>query len=287
MALELAQRFDAEIISADSMQLYRGLDIGSAKPSAAEQQLVRHHLIDTFDIGENVTVAAYCRLAEKVIKDIRKRGKRVIICGGSGLYIKTLLHGMDDLPADTELRNSLDNKYTLPEQIPDLRQAVTRIDPAAVNLPESLSLRRLIRILEITTLTGKLPPLNSQGERPMAIPAAVWVLRWEREILKERIRQRTAEMLASGWIEEAEFLLAKGLLSTPTARQAIGYDIIGEYLAKRISKDNLLTAIATKTWQYARRQQTWFAHQHPGAEFITMPADIAAIKKWPEPGKAY
>ena len=194
---------------------------------------------------------------------------------------------MDDLPADTELRNSLDNKYTLPEQIPDLRQAVTRIDPAAVNLPESLSLRRLIRILEITTLTGKLPPLNSQGERPMAIPAAVWVLRWEREILKERIRQRTAEMLASGWIEEAEFLLAKGLLSTPTARQAIGYDIIGEYLAKRISKDSLLSAIATKTWQYARRQQTWFAHQHPGAEFITMPADIAAIKKWPEPGKAY
>lgn len=284
LAIDMALRFDAEIVSVDSMQLYKGMDIGSAKPSREEQKMVRHHLIDLFSLTESVTVSTYCKMAREIMADIRSRGKKIILCGGSGLYLKTLLYGMDDLPADPVLRAGLEAKFPSPDFIPALRDALAAKDHAAKKLPQ-LSLRRLLRLLEITELTGSLPPLAGIQQEHTLFPAVVWILQWEREELKSRIRTRTEAMLEAGWIEEAKSLTANGLLQTPTARQAIGYKQISDFLAGAINREELVEQIATKTWQFARRQLTWFRNQHPEAEFIPMPVQAENLISWPEPGR--
>ncbi len=278
LALEMARRFDAEIVSADSMQLYRSLDIGTAKPTPEEMRQVRHHLVDVFEIDEPVTVSRYRELALAAVAEIRARGKKVIVCGGSGLYLKTLLMGMDDLPADRELRERIEKEFP---DIPAARRKLLQLDPAAGELPASLSLRRLQRLLEITMLTGSLPA-PGKGFREQAFPAVMWYLRWEREELKRRIARRTDAMLAAGWIEETRRLLRMGLADAPTARQALGYPVIAEFLAGKLTAGQLRDTLVTRTWQFARRQMTWFAHQHPEALAIPMPLDTAAVTGWAE-----
>ncbi len=270
LALKIAlEHGGCEIVSADSMQLYRGLEIGVAKPSAEEQKLVPHHLLDVLDIREKSDIFRFCSDAENAIAGIRKRGKMPVIAGGSGLYLRALLYGLDPLPADQSLRDELDAKYDNEEHFPELVAYMEKHCPEDCRR-FAQHRRKLIRACEVYKLSGKqISELQSGGKQPRQ-DLKSFVLVWEREHLKSRIRQRAVEMLNSGWIEEAENLIRNGLLETPTAWQALGYSLIADYLNGKYTKNELTDAIATATWQFARRQITWFKHQHPEAETVAM-----------------
>ncbi len=270
LALHLAEKFPIEVISADSMQFYRGLDIGTAKPTKAERDAVPHHLIDSMDIWEPSDVFRFMKDAEDAIADVLRRGKRPIIVGGSGLYLFALIYGLDSLPADPALRAELDRRYDNDEGFPAL------LDYMRIHCPLDYQRfrqcrRRLIRACEVYRLSGHQISELQTGPRKPDSRFSQFLLSWSREELVRRIALRTEEMLRSGWIEEARIMLAKGLLKTPTARQAIGYADIGDFLQGRFSHSALVERIAIATRQYARRQTTWFRSKHPDAVPLSMP----------------
>ena len=268
MALELARQYGGEIVSADSMQLYRDLPIGTAQPTAAERRAVPHHLVGIFDLDVRSDVYTYCELAERAVADILARGKVPVAVGGTGLYLHALLYGLDPLPGDAELKRELDGQYDDPARLAELRARLEELGDAAVTEKFGNNRRRLIRALEVRLLTGRsiLELQAAQGNRLRRPLLLARKLEWPAEQLKQRIARRTEEMLDAGWIEEARQVLAQGLLETPTAHQALGYRLIGQYLAGEFSREELKARIVTATWQYARRQRTWFRHNHPEAE---------------------
>ena len=270
LALKWAQKRGGEIVSIDSMQIYRGLEIGTAQPSSEERKLVPHHLVGIRDIHERVDVFTFCKLADAAISDIAGRGKLPILAGGTGLYLRTLLYGMDDLPGDREIRRELDERYDSADGEAALHERMRELDPRALEKFSNCR-RRLIRALEVRLITGN-SILDLQGEVPrnLRYDAEAWRIDMDADKLKKRIADRAEQMLSAGWIEEAETALADGLLETPTAHQALGYRIIGEYLAGKFSRNELAVRIATATWQFARRQRTWFRHQHPEARALAL-----------------
>jgi tRNA dimethylallyltransferase len=277
LALHLAEALDGEIISADSMQLYRDLNIGVAKPTLEEQQSVKHHLINIVDITEKIDVYQYVKMAEAALQDIRSRGKLPIIAGGTGMYLKALLYGLDPLPGDATLRAELDKKYDNPTGFEALKVIMAERDPEDFNRWHQ-HCRKLIRAFEVFTLTGKsITTLQTNNKPMLRYPAICWNLLWDREILKQRIRQRTEEMLATGWIDEVASLRQQGIFDSPTAHQVLGYRIISEYLDGKITRAEIEDKIATATWQLARKQINWFKGQHPDAEVIAMPADYGKL----------
>ncbi len=271
LALKIAlEHGNCEILSADSMQLYRGLHIGVAKPTAEEQKLVPHHLLDVLDITEKSDIFRFCADAEAALADIRGRGKTPVIAGGSGLYLRALLYGLDPLPADQAIRDELDARFDNDEHFPELLAYMEKHCPEDCRR-FAQHRRKLIRACEVFRITGKqISELQSGKKTEPRRDLKSFVLVWERDVLKQRIRQRTLEMLDAGWIEEAEGLILSGLLQTPTAWQALGYSIIADYLNGKYTRNELADAIATATWQFARRQITWFKHQHPEAETVLM-----------------
>ncbi len=271
LALKIAlEHGNCEILSADSMQLYRGLNIGVAKPTAEEQKLVPHHLLDVLDITEKSDIFRFCADAEAALADIWGRGKTPVIAGGSGLYLRALLYGLDPLPADQAIRDELDAKYDNDEHFPELLAYMEQHCPEDCRR-FAQHRRKLIRACEVYRITGKqITELQSGKKTEPRRDLKSFVLVWDRDVLKQRIRQRTLEMLDAGWIEEAQSLISAGLLQTPTAWQALGYSIIADHLNGKYTKNELADAIATATWQFARRQITWFKHQHPEAETILM-----------------
>lgn len=270
LALKIASAAGGEIISADSMQFYRGLEIGVAKPTAAEQAQVPHHLIDTMDITEKSDIFRFVDDAENAIRSIRSRGKLPVIAGGSGLYLRALIYGLDQLPAKQELRDELDAKYDNDEHFPELVRFMAEHCPKDCER-FAQHRRKLIRACEVYMLSGKQISDLQSGEKKPRPDVRSFVLVWDRDELKRRIRLRTEQMLSAGWIEEAQTLIANGLLQTPTAWQALGYSLIGDFLNGKYTRSELADAIATATWQFARRQLTWFLHQHPEAEQVQMP----------------
>lgn len=278
LALSLAEKYHGEIISADSMQIYRGLDTGTAKPTAQEQKKIPHHLLDIVDITEKYDVFAFRDAAEKAVNEIRRRGNLPIVAGGTGLYMRALLYGLDDLPSSPDLRKSLDEKFDNEENFPELLAIMEKEAPHdAANFRAHR--RKLIRAYEIYLLTGKeMTFLQQAWKRTARRDAKSFVLVWENAFLKERIALRCREMLANGWIEEAESFIQKGLLASPTAWQVLGYKQIGEYLAGKLKKEELFEKISTATWQYARRQNTWFRTQHPEACRICMVDKSSFVK---------
>lgn len=272
LALALARECGGEIVSADSMQFYRGLDIGTAKPTAEERRLVPHHLIDSMDIGEKSDVFRFRTDALRIIGEIRSRGRLPVVAGGSGLYLHALVYGLDVLPADQSLRDELDAAYDNDARFPELAAVMERECPLDHRrfYPHR---RKLIRAREVFLLSGKQISELQSGD-PVPDPAfAQFVLVRDRDDLVRRIRARAEAMLDSGWIEEARVMLAKGLLNTPTAWQAIGYAAIGDYLAGKLTRAELLESIAIATRQFARRQATWFRNRHREATFLHLPAD--------------
>lgn len=279
LALKIAADFGGEIINADSMQFYRGLNIGTAKPSPAELSAVPHHLIDILDMGEAFEIFSYVELADKAVSTIKARGKLPILVGGSGLYIRAFLYGLDPLPADKELRAKLDSEYGSKEGFEKLKNLMQQKDPADYERWH-MHHRKLIRALEVFELTGKsITELQTVSTEKLRVNATVWKLSWDRDELKKRIRQRTLKMFENGWIDETGKALECGILNTPNARQAIGYNIIADHLAGKISYEAMIEKIVTSTWHLAKKQMTWFNGKHPEAVEIKMPCDYNVLKE--------
>jgi len=255
LAIEIAGELGGEIVNADSMQLYRGMDIGTAKLSEAERSGIKHHLIDVVDPSEDVTVSWYQEEARKIIDDLLQI-KPVVVVGGTGLYIKAILDDLNFPETNEEVRDSLNQ---LAEKIgaDALHERLAKLDPAAALAIPKENIRRVVRALEVIEITGKPFTANLPREGSTKYPDAIqFGLELDRESLDERIERRVDEMWEKGFVEEV-----KTLLNSPlgrTAKQAIGYSQIINYLNDECSESDAkeLTKIATR--QYARRQETWF-----------------------------
>ncbi|MBN1864611.1 MAG: tRNA (adenosine(37)-N6)-dimethylallyltransferase MiaA [Victivallales bacterium] len=269
LAMELAEIIPAEIVSADSMQIYREMDIGVSKPTHEDRCKVPHHLLDVCEISEHLDVYRYVGLADAAICEIRKRCRIPLVVGGSGMYIRALLRGLDPLPSDHSLRMTLEQKYSSGTGFAKLRDLMSVKDPEAF-AKLGHDRRKLARALEVNILTGKsIVSLQNTWGGGMRYNVRAWTICRDRAELKERIGKRTDAMLSSGWIDETEKLVSAGLLQSPTARQAIGYATISEFLDGKITHTQMRDRIVTMTCQYAKRQATWFRHQHPEAMPIT------------------
>ena len=278
LAMQIAGKLPCEIISADSMQVYKGMDIGTAKPTKTEQNAVKHHLIDILDIQQRLDVYWYVEKAKIAIENIRNNNKIPLIVGGSGMYIRALLYGLDPLPASKKLRAELGQKYEGKDGEKRLIDDLKKVDAKAVQASGN-NKRKLLRALEVFKLTGK--PISQQheiwGESKLCYPVSAYYVTRERTDLFKRIENRTIKMLANGWIEETDSLIKRGLLETPTARQAIGYGIIAKYLSNEIKYDEMRIRIVAATKRYARRQITWFNNKHPEANQIPLSKNLPDI----------
>lgn len=261
-AIKKAAELGGEIISGDSMQIYRGMDIGTAKPTHDEMCGIPHHLIDVADIGEAFSAAKFVTLAENAINDIVSRGKLPIIAGGTGLYIETLISGTELTATkdDPELRERL---FEEARQIgnTEMHSRLALIDPEAANSIHPNNLKRVVRALEIYYLTGKTKTeADKESRRSESIyqPHTVLITPRERETIYERIDKRVGVMFESGLADEVEALCKKGLRETPTASQAIGYKEFYPYFDGQCDINAVKEAICLNTRHYAKRQLTWF-----------------------------
>lgn len=255
LAMELAQRNHAEILSVDSMQVYRGMDIGTAKPSLAEQRLVRHHLIDLVDPDQPFTVARFVEMADAVIADAGRRGVRLIITGGTPLYYKALFEGLFEGPgSDPELRERLRAMGNA-----ELHRRLTQVDPVAAARIHVNDDRRLIRALEVYELTGKSITDHQREWGGEHRHPATWVgLHWEREQLNRRINARVKQMIEAGWVDEVRTLLDRYGDLSQTAGEATGYSDLIAHVRGKSSLDDAVESIKIATRQLARRQMKWF-----------------------------
>jgi len=258
-SLALAEALGGEIINGDSRQLYRGMDIGTAKPSEAERARVPHHLIDLIDPTEPFSAAKFVELADAAIADIRGRGKVPIVVGGTGLYIRTLVDGIWDGPgADLALRAALEGMAERDgKQI--LHRMLTRLDPASAASLHPNDGYKVMRALEITLLCGR-PASVERAEHgfPGRYDALTLGLTRPRPELHQRIAQRVGMMVDSGWVDEVKGLIASGMSTDDPGMNALGYRELGRYLAGEWRLDEAVTAICTASRRYAKRQFTWF-----------------------------
>ena len=260
LAVELAKELNGEVISCDSMQIYRGMDIGTAKPRPEEMQGIRHHMLDICDPTEDFSVSRYCELATPILEDIVSRGKTAIIAGGTGLYMDSLMKGNDFAPIPaTGHRERLEAQAQL-EGIEPLLESLRAIDPEAAERSQG-NLRRIVRALEVYYETGE--TITAHNYRTQAIPPKYSPL-WlgldftERSELYRRIDLRVEIMLQMGLLEEIKSLLASGIPEKATAMQAIGYKEFVDALAGRSSIEAAVAQVQQSSRRYAKRQLTWF-----------------------------
>jgi tRNA dimethylallyltransferase len=260
LALQLAERLGAEVVSMDSMALYRGLDIGTAKPSAADRRRVPHHLIDVLDPWESASVAWWLREARRCADDIRARGRRVLVVGGTPLYLKALLHGLfDGPPADAALRRRLTDQAGR-EGPAALHARLAAVDPAAARLHPN-DVRRVVRALEVWELTGR--PMSAwQTQWASAAPRRtgppVLCLDRPREELYARIDARVVAMFAEGLLDEARALRRLPRPLSREAAKALGYQEVFDHLDGRAGLDETVAQIQRRSRRFAKRQLTWF-----------------------------
>jgi len=259
LAIEVAKEIGAEIISADSMQLYKGMDIGTAKLTMAERQGITHHLLDLVDVKTDVTVSWYQDLARAKIDELRGAGKSVVVVGGTGLYIKAILDDLNFPETDPEVRMKLNQEA---EKIGGdaMHQKLAKLDPAASLAIPKENVRRVIRALEVIEITGKpftaILPREDSTKYPDAMQFG---LAMDRESLDIRIDNRVAKMWESGFVDEVEELINQGILEGKTAQAAIGYAQIIRMKHGSMSQEEAIEDTARATRQYARRQETWFS----------------------------
>ena len=262
VAVELARRIGAEIVSLDSMSLYRGMDIGTAKPSLRLRELVPHHLIDVIEPHEEFSVAQYVNAAGRAVEEIAARRRTPLFAGGTGLYLRSLLRGVfEGPPADPDLRCELEVQAALatPE---DLHQRLKAVDPSSANWIHPNDVRRIVRALEVYYRTGQpLSELQRQVPLPPEMrPENVFWLSPPRPWLYERINRRVEQMFEEGLLDEVARLLAAPNPLSRTARQALGYQEAIDHLEGRLSLPETIERIQTRTRQFAKRQHTWFRH---------------------------
>ena len=262
LAVEVALSLGGEIINADSMQLYRGMDIGTAKLTLLERQGIPHHLLDILDVSQDASVAQYQVLAREVIDDIRSRGKAAVIVGGTGLYIKSIIDEMNFPETDPDLRARLEAEA---EElgVSELYSRLRLLDPEAAAAIEPANTRRIIRALEVIEVTGKPYSANLPSDVSIRYPEALhFGLSMERSHLAPRIEERVARMWESGLVEEVETLIEQGLLKGATAQRAIGYAQVLSFKRGEIDEATAISETITATRQYVRRQATWFKCYH-------------------------
>ena len=264
VALQVAQAIRGEIISVDSMQVYRGLDIGTAKPSAAEQAGIPHHLIDCAGLEETYDAARFVREATEAERQI----ERPIFCGGTGLYFQAWLEGLGESPqADAEVRSAIE-AMSHEDQIAELKAA----DPVTFERIDQQNPRRVVRALEVIRLTGK-PFSEQRAEWQNTVRAKFFLIDRERDDLRARIEARVDAMFAAGLVEETCSLRA-ALEGNRVAQQALGYRQVIGHLRGEQDLPDTVALVKSRTWQFARRQMTWFRRLQ-GAVCLAVPADEA------------
>ena len=252
IAVEIAQTLGGEIVSVDSMQVYRRMDKGTAKPTTTERASVPHHLIDIIEPSEAFDAARFVERVEEVLK----RNKRVILCGGTGLYFKALLEGLGEAPgANERLRAELEDMDSAV-----LLAELEKNDPETLCKIDRQNRRRLVRAVEVIRLTGK--PFSAQrAEWTGQAPPHFFLLQRAPEDLRQRIDTRVDQIFADGLVAETEALLPD-LQTNRTAQQALGYKQVIEHLRGERDLPATIALVKSRTWQYARRQQTWFRKMH-------------------------
>jgi len=272
MAIELARKIGAEIVSADSMQIYRGLDILSAKPSPAERQAIPHHLIDIAGPGEQFDVARYVRLAREAVADIRGRGRMPLVVGGSGMYVRALLDGIFAGPGrDAVLRDRLEREVA-EEGLAPLHERLKKLDPEAGARIHPHDKKRIIRALEVYECSGRtVSSLQAEWDAEpspcgegacfsagLQCRAALFGLRRTREEIRQRSDERVERMFAQGAVEEVKSILGVGVDSSAAILQSLGLDEIREYLKGRCALAEAKELLKKNTRAFAKRQMTWF-----------------------------
>ena len=258
VALALAESLGGEIISVDSMQVYRGLDLGTAKPTAAERARVPHHLLDVCDLQASFDAAQFVRLAQSAMTEIQARGRTPIFCGGTGLYFTAFLEGLGDAPpADEQLRAKL-AIAPLAELLAELQAQ----DPATYEKIDQKNPRRVQRAIEVIRLTGRTYSEQRAAWTAASLPPAPASHRFcftrQAEDLHQRIHARVDEMFSRGLVEETRRLLPQGLAENQTAMQAIGYRQVVEYLRGERGPSETIELVKIRTRQFAKRQMTWW-----------------------------
>ena len=260
LAIELAKKIDGEIISADSMQIYKEMNIGTAKVSKDEMQGIKHYMIDFVPPNKRYSVSAYKKEAEECICEILKKGKTPIICGGTGLYINSLIYGIEFLEEeiDETYRNKL-NEIAENEGLENLYNMAVKIDPEAMKKISKNDKKRIIRVLEIYHKTGKTKTEQDLESRKNEVKYdyKVFAINMNRDILYDRINKRVDIMLENGLVDEVKSIIKK-YEEFPTAMQGLGYKEVVEYLQESITKEEMIEKVKMETRRYAKRQITWF-----------------------------
>ncbi len=256
LAVELAKELDGEVVSCDSMQIYRRMDIGTAKPTVEEMQGIPHHMIDVVEPWEDFSVSRYVELATPMVEDILHRGKTVVIAGGTGLYVDALIRGNDFAPVpSTGCRQRLEQ-----EELGELKRRLAEIDPEALDRSQG-NPRRIIRALEVFEETGE--TITAHNLRTQAMPdrfQATWIgLDFaDRQSLYDRIDLRVENMIEAGLLEEIQGILDSGVSAQATAMQAIGYKEFVDVLQGRGNLADAIASVQQSSRRYAKRQRTWF-----------------------------
>ena len=259
IAIEVAQELGAEIINADSMQLYRGMDIGTAKLTVEERKGIPHHLLDVLDVSEDSTVAWYQEQARAAITEIHGRGKDAVIVGGTGLYIKAILDDLNFPDTDPEVRAKLEAELA-EFGAAALFTRLEELDPAAALAIDRANTRRVIRALEVIEITGMPFTANLPREDSSRYPDALqFGLVMDREHLRERIDQRVNRMWDAGFVDEVDRLIIQGIGNGSTAQRALGYAQIIAMRSGTMTEEEAKEDTKRASRQYARRQETWFS----------------------------
>lgn len=260
LSIELAKKINGEIISSDSMQIYKDMDIGTAKPTIEEMQGIKHYLIDFIKPDQRYSVADFKNDAEKAIEEIIAKGKTPIIVGGTGLYVDSLIYGIEyqDIKLDEKYRQELE-EIAEKNGLQELYEKAKEIDSKAMEKISVNDKKRIIRVLEIYKATGKTKTEQEIESRKKEIKYdyRVFAINMDREKLYERINKRVDIMLEQGLIEEVKQVLQR-YDKFPTAMQGLGYKEVVEYLEEKVTKEEMIEKIKMETRRYAKRQITWF-----------------------------
>jgi tRNA dimethylallyltransferase len=278
LGVRLAERLGGEILACDSTQVYRGFDVGTAKPSAAERRVIPHHLIDLVEPSEIFTAGEYRRRAEIVLADVASRGRLPILTVGTGLYLRALLEGLADAPErSASLRTRLEGRAAA-RGAAYLHRVLARIDPEAARRIAPRDRQKIVRAIEICVLAGKpVSEVHRAGRDPLAGFAPIRVgLAPPRAALYQRIERRTSEMLAQGWLDEFAELIRRGVSADSKPFEFIGYRTLREHLEGRMSLADATAAIIQATRRYAKRQLTWFRRE-PDVTWLAGFGDDPAI----------
>ena len=278
LAIDLARRWDAEIVGCDASQVHRGMDIGTGKATAQELGDVRHHLLDVIDPGAHFDAMTYARLADAAIAGIFARGKRVIVCGGTGLYLRALVHGLSGAPpCAATIQADLRGRIAKGE-LAKLHAELAKVDPqSAARLPPS-DTQRIERALGVYLTSGRsLTDWHAeQAARPPRYPATTLWLTCPRDVLARRIEARVEAMFAAGLVDEVRRLLARGADSEHKSMAALGYRPVARHVQGQISLADAKAETVLRSRQYAKRQETWFKRL-PHAIEVKMPTTAADL----------